>query len=170
MRVQAKRACSWLFLVVALLLRRCLVQVSYSIGVPEPLSVFVDTYGTGKQSDAELLEKIKKAFDFRAGEHRMQCTAWSLMRQALYAIVHHILDIGTHHPCEHNAYAGNGCMHQGAVFPTMHAFLHGLCSKQMNSFMTKQMHSSCREWDQNLRVEVRHASNVYAHVHFLLQA
>lgn len=101
MRVQAKRACSWLLLVVALLLRRCLVQVSYSIGVPEPLSVFVDTYGTGKQSDAELLEKIKKAFDFRAGEHRMQCTAWSLMQQALYAIVHHILDIGTHHPCEH---------------------------------------------------------------------
>ena len=30
------------------LARRCIVQVSYAIGVPEPLSVLVDTYGTGK--------------------------------------------------------------------------------------------------------------------------
>lgn len=37
------------------LARRCLVQVSYSIGVPEPLSVFVDTYGTGKRDDGETL-------------------------------------------------------------------------------------------------------------------
>merc|ERR1712178_50268 len=43
-------------LVAAGLCKRCLVQVSYAIGVPEPLSVFVDSYGTGKKSDAEILE------------------------------------------------------------------------------------------------------------------
>mmetsp|Transcript_11915 Transcript_11915/g.14192 ORF Transcript_11915/g.14192 Transcript_11915/m.14192 type:complete len:391 (-) Transcript_11915:315-1487(-) len=53
--------------VAAGLARRCLVQVSYAIGVPEPLSVFVDSYGTGKVSDAEILEKVKKTFDFRPG-------------------------------------------------------------------------------------------------------
>merc|ERR1712070_869606 len=53
--------------VAAGLARRCLVQVSYAIGVPEPLSVFVDSYGTGKISDQEILEKIKAACDFRPG-------------------------------------------------------------------------------------------------------
>jgi len=49
------------------LAHRALVQVSYAIGVAEPLSVFVDTYGTGKRSDAEILELIKKNFDLRPG-------------------------------------------------------------------------------------------------------
>lgn len=49
------------------LARRCLVQVSYAIGVPEPLSVFVDTYKTGKIPDKEILELIKENFDFRPG-------------------------------------------------------------------------------------------------------
>lgn len=43
------------------------MQVSYSIAVAEPLSVFVDTYGTGVKSDAEILAIVKKAFDFRPG-------------------------------------------------------------------------------------------------------
>ena len=43
------------------------MQVSYAIGVPEPLSVFVDTYGTGAKSDPEILEIIKGNFDMRAG-------------------------------------------------------------------------------------------------------
>ncbi|VAI45092.1 unnamed protein product [Triticum turgidum subsp. durum] len=47
--------------------RRCIVQVSYAIGVPEPLSVFVDTYGTGKIPDKEILEIVKENFDFRPG-------------------------------------------------------------------------------------------------------
>nr|BAV58224.1 S-Adenosylmethionine synthetase [Ulva partita]BAV58226.1 S-Adenosylmethionine synthetase [Ulva partita] len=54
-------------IVAAGLARRALVQVSYSIGVPEPLSVFVDTYGTGSVPDKEILEKLKQAFDFRPG-------------------------------------------------------------------------------------------------------
>ncbi|WVZ06152.1 hypothetical protein V8G54_019498 [Vigna mungo] len=49
------------------LARRCIVQVSYAIGVPEPLSVFVDTYGTGKIPDKEILEIVKENFDFRPG-------------------------------------------------------------------------------------------------------
>jgi S-adenosylmethionine synthetase len=48
-----------------MIFHRCLVQVSYSIGVAEPLSVYVDTYGTGSKPDAEILELIKKNFDFR---------------------------------------------------------------------------------------------------------
>ncbi|KAL2485661.1 S-adenosylmethionine synthase 3 [Abeliophyllum distichum] len=54
--------------VVALgLARRCIVQLSYAIGMPEPLSVFVDTYGTGKLSDKDIQELIKENFDFRPG-------------------------------------------------------------------------------------------------------
>ncbi|CAL9026695.1 unnamed protein product, partial [Prunus brigantina] len=49
------------------LARRCIVQVSYAIGVPEPLSVFVDTYKTGKIPDKEILVLIKENFDFRPG-------------------------------------------------------------------------------------------------------
>ncbi|GFZ19356.1 S-adenosylmethionine synthetase family protein [Actinidia rufa] len=49
------------------LARRCIVQVSYAIGVPEPLSVFVDTYGTGKIPDKEILNIVKENFDFRPG-------------------------------------------------------------------------------------------------------
>ncbi|KAI4369488.1 hypothetical protein MLD38_017923 [Melastoma candidum] len=40
------------------LARRSLVQVSYVIGVPEPLSVFVDTIGTGKIPDKEILKIV----------------------------------------------------------------------------------------------------------------
>eukprot|EP01097_Dermamoeba_algensis_P007672 TRINITY_DN4903_c0_g1_i2.p1 TRINITY_DN4903_c0_g1~~TRINITY_DN4903_c0_g1_i2.p1 ORF type:complete len:261 (-),score=80.84 TRINITY_DN4903_c0_g1_i2:104-886(-) len=54
-------------LVAAGLAERALVQVSYSIGVAKPLSVFVDSYGTGKVSDEKLLEIIHKNFDLRPG-------------------------------------------------------------------------------------------------------
>merc|ERR1719379_623545 len=53
--------------VAAGLAARCIFQVSYAIGVPEPLSVFVDTYGTDKIPDSEILDKVKAAFDFRPG-------------------------------------------------------------------------------------------------------
>lgn len=49
------------------LARRVLVQVAYAIGVAEPLSIHVDSYGTGKKSDAELLKIIRKNFDLRPG-------------------------------------------------------------------------------------------------------
>ncbi|GAM26427.1 hypothetical protein SAMD00019534_096020 [Acytostelium subglobosum LB1] len=54
-------------LVNANLADRVLVQVSYAIGVAQPLSVHVDTYGTGKKSDAELLQIVLNNFDLRPG-------------------------------------------------------------------------------------------------------
>jgi len=53
--------------VEAKLARRVLVQVSYAIGVAKPLSVYVDTYGTGTKSDQDILEIINKNFDLRPG-------------------------------------------------------------------------------------------------------
>ncbi len=46
-----------------------LVQVSYAIGVVEPTSLFIDTYGTSKVglSDGEIAEKLKSVFDLRPG-------------------------------------------------------------------------------------------------------
>ena len=45
----------------------CLVQLSYAIGIAEPLSVYVDTYGTNKLSisEGEIAERIAKLFDLR---------------------------------------------------------------------------------------------------------
>merc|ERR1712012_668834 len=54
-------------LVKAGLAKRCLVQVSYAIGVAEPLSVTVFDYGTGSKSSAELNDIVKKNFDLRPG-------------------------------------------------------------------------------------------------------
>jgi S-adenosylmethionine synthetase len=61
--------CRWIAksIVAAGLAKRAIVQVSYAIGVAEPLSVFVDTYGTGVKSDPEILDIIKANFDMRAG-------------------------------------------------------------------------------------------------------
>jgi S-adenosylmethionine synthetase len=51
--------------VAAGLATRCLVQVSYAIGVAKPTSVMVTTYGTGKISDEKLSELVLKHFDLR---------------------------------------------------------------------------------------------------------
>ncbi|KAA8899899.1 hypothetical protein TRICI_006269 [Trichomonascus ciferrii] len=49
------------------LAKRALVQFSYAIGVAEPLSIFVDSYGTSKYSSSELVSIIRKNFDLRPG-------------------------------------------------------------------------------------------------------
>ncbi|KAI5798962.1 S-adenosylmethionine synthetase [Geopyxis carbonaria] len=54
-------------LVNAGLARRALVQLSYAIGVAEPLSIFVEDYGTSEKSVEELVAIIKKNFDMRPG-------------------------------------------------------------------------------------------------------
>jgi len=54
-------------LVAGKLCRRVLVQVSYAIGVAQPLSVFVDTYGTGVKSDKDIAQIVNKNFDLRPG-------------------------------------------------------------------------------------------------------
>jgi S-adenosylmethionine synthetase len=52
-------------IVAAGLASRCLVQISYAIGVAEPTSIMVETYGTGKVSNETLIQLIKKHFDLR---------------------------------------------------------------------------------------------------------
>ena len=52
-------------IVAAGLASRCLIQVSYAIGVAQPTSVWVTTYGTGKVSDETIAELVKKHFDLR---------------------------------------------------------------------------------------------------------
>ena len=50
-------------IVAAELAEECLVQVAYAIGVADPVSINVNTYGTGKVSDLQLAKAIKKTFD-----------------------------------------------------------------------------------------------------------
>ena len=52
-------------IVAAGLADRCEIQLSYAIGVAEPTSIMVDTFGTGKVSDEKLVEIIRKNFDLR---------------------------------------------------------------------------------------------------------
>jgi len=51
--------------VAAGLATKCLVQISYAIGVAQPTSVYVTTQGTGKISDEKISELVKKHFDLR---------------------------------------------------------------------------------------------------------
>jgi S-adenosylmethionine synthetase len=52
-------------IVAAGLASRCLIQISYAIGVSQPTSVWVTTYGTGKVSDEKIAELVKRHFDLR---------------------------------------------------------------------------------------------------------
>jgi S-adenosylmethionine synthetase len=52
-------------IVAAGLADQCEIQISYAIGVAEPISVLVNTFGTGKCSDDAILEIVKKNFDMR---------------------------------------------------------------------------------------------------------
>ena len=65
----AAYACRWVAknVVAAGLADRCEIQVAYAIGVAKPVSVMVDTFGTGKVSDDVILAAINKVFDLRPG-------------------------------------------------------------------------------------------------------
>lgn len=52
-------------IVAAGLADQCEVQIAYAIGVAEPVSVMVNTFGTGRLSDEKVLELVKKHFDMR---------------------------------------------------------------------------------------------------------
>jgi S-adenosylmethionine synthetase len=52
-------------IVAASLADECEIQISYAIGIAHPISVFVNTFGTGKLPDDEILELVKKNFDMR---------------------------------------------------------------------------------------------------------
>ena len=53
--------------VAAGLAKRCQIQLAYAIGVAKPVSILVETFGTGKVSDAKLSEAVSAVFDFRPG-------------------------------------------------------------------------------------------------------
>lgn len=52
-------------LVAAGIADRCEIQLAYAIGVAEPVSIFVDTFGTGRISDEEITKLIRRHFDLR---------------------------------------------------------------------------------------------------------
>ena len=52
-------------IVAARLADRCEIQLSYAIGVAQPTSIMVDTFGTGKLSNEKLVEMIRENFDLR---------------------------------------------------------------------------------------------------------
>jgi len=52
-------------IVAAGLAERCEIQVSYAIGVAEPTSISVETYGTGKLADNEIVQLVREHFDLR---------------------------------------------------------------------------------------------------------
>ncbi|MBO9481822.1 MULTISPECIES: methionine adenosyltransferase [Gammaproteobacteria] len=54
-------------IVAAGLADRCEIQVSYAIGVSEPTSISINTFGTGKVSDERIVELVREYFDLRAG-------------------------------------------------------------------------------------------------------
>jgi S-adenosylmethionine synthetase len=52
-------------IVAAGLARKCEVQIAYAIGVAEPVSVMVDTFGTGRIEEEQIVNRVKKTFDMR---------------------------------------------------------------------------------------------------------
>ena len=52
-------------IVAAGLAEKCEIQLSYAIGVAQPTSIMVDTFGTGKLSDEKLVELVRENFDLR---------------------------------------------------------------------------------------------------------
>ncbi|MBQ1264219.1 MAG: methionine adenosyltransferase, partial [Oscillospiraceae bacterium] len=54
-------------IVAAGLAKKCQLELAYAIGVAQPVSVLVDTYGTGKLSDAQLAQLVRRCFDLRPG-------------------------------------------------------------------------------------------------------
>ena len=52
-------------IVAAGLASKCEIQLAYAIGVAHPVSLLVDTFGTGKVPDGELAGAVKKVFDLR---------------------------------------------------------------------------------------------------------
>lgn len=64
-------------LVKAGLCARCLLQVSYAIGCAEPLSLYIDTFGTAALPDAQLISIIRSNFDLRPGAIVRALNLWT---------------------------------------------------------------------------------------------
>jgi S-adenosylmethionine synthetase len=61
----ASYAARWIAknIVAAELAEKCEIQLAYAIGVAEPVSIHIDTFGTGKAGESELVKKVSKIFD-----------------------------------------------------------------------------------------------------------
>lgn len=78
-------------LVFSKLCKRVLVQISYCIGLPEPLSIFVDSFQTVKKgfTDADLSNIVKKNFDLRPGALIKDLT------KTVYSMIHSLYRSGS---------------------------------------------------------------------------
>ncbi|NRA43195.1 MAG: methionine adenosyltransferase, partial [Pseudomonadales bacterium] len=74
--------------VAAELAERCEIQVSYAIGVAEPTSISVNTFGTGKLSDIALAKLIREVFDLRPYAIQTQLELLNPMYQITAAYGH----------------------------------------------------------------------------------
>jgi S-adenosylmethionine synthetase len=74
--------------VAAELADRCEVQLAYAIGVAHPISIMVETFGTGKVPDADLTASIKQVFDLRPGAFRRYLDLHRPIYQATAAYGH----------------------------------------------------------------------------------
>jgi S-adenosylmethionine synthetase len=54
--------------VAAGIAKRCEVQFAYAIGYPDPVSVYVNTFGTGIAPDEEITKAVEKVFSFKPAE------------------------------------------------------------------------------------------------------
>ena len=52
-------------MVAAEIAEKCTIQLAYIIGVAEPISIFLDTHGTGKVEAQKLIKNIKEIFDLK---------------------------------------------------------------------------------------------------------
>lgn len=92
-------------LVKAGLCRRCLVQLSYAIGIAEPISITIFTYGTSKYTGAQLLKIVKENFDLRPGSivrqvncHVLQKSNFLVKRTQFYFLIFLTSHLHFHYP------------------------------------------------------------------------
>lgn len=67
---------------------RCEIGVAYSIGVAEPVSLYIDTFGTGKLNDEDLLYLLKVYFDFTPSNIRKELELDNIKFASLSAFGH----------------------------------------------------------------------------------
>ncbi len=62
--------CRWVAknIVAAKLADKCEIQISYAIGYPQPLSIAIDTFGSGKIPEAEIEKAVRKVFSFKPAD------------------------------------------------------------------------------------------------------
>jgi len=64
-------------LVKAGMCARCLIQIAYAIGHAEPLSLYIDAFGTGKFPDSQLIQIVRDNFDLRPGAIVKDLSMWT---------------------------------------------------------------------------------------------